>query len=136
AGRGANRRGFGGGPGRAAIKRVVPPAWTAEPEERLHLVLWVWRRRQRRDQIVRRRRGRGDGGRGRGHRRWRCRLFELLAQGGLAALSQGVVSFEVEDRAAQAGDELGKVDGFGVAVTNSALPLDHPREQRLAGCQH
>ena len=28
----------------------------------------------------------------------------------------------------------GKVDGFGVAVANSALPLDHPREQCLAGC--
>ena len=64
-----------------------------------------------------------------------CRLLlQLLAKSGLAALSQGVVSFEVEDRAAQAGDELGKVDGFGVAVANSALPLDHPGKQRLAGC--
>src|SRR5947207_1738296 len=51
-----------------------------------------------------------------------------------SALSQGVVSFEIEDRAAKAGDELGKVDGFGVAVAHGALPLDHPREQRLAGC--
>src|SRR6266498_3676284 len=74
----------------------------------------------------------GEGGGG--HRRWRYRLLELLAQGGLAALSQGVVSFEIEDRAAQAGDELGKVDGFGVAVAHGALPLDHPREQGLAGC--
>ncbi len=134
-GRGANVRIFSGGPGPDGIKRVVPPpGTTAEPEEQLHLVLWVLRRSQCRDQIVRRRRGRGDGGRGRGHRRWRCRLLELLAQCGLAALSQGVVSFEIEDRAAQAADELGKVDGFGVAVAHLALPLDHPREQRLAGC--
>ena len=77
-----------------------------------------------------------DGGRGRGHCRWRCRLLlQLLAKRGLAALSQGIVPFEVEDRAAQAGDELGKVDGFGVALTNRALPLDHPGEQRLAGCR-
>ena len=34
----------------------------------------------------------------------------------------------------QAGDELGKVDGFRVAAANSLLPLDHPGEQRLAGC--
>jgi len=46
-----------------------------------------------------------------------CRLLlQLLAKSGLAALSQGVVSLEVEDRAAQAGDELGKVDGFRVAL--------------------
>jgi hypothetical protein len=80
----------------------------------------------------------GEGGRrgggGRGYRRWRYRLLELLAQRGLAALAQCVVPFEVEDRAAQAADELGKVDGFGVAVAHGALPLDHPREQRLAGC--
>ena len=64
-----------------------------------------------------------------------CRLLlQLLAKSGLAALSQGVVPFEIKDRAAQAADELGKVDGFGVAVANSALPLDHPCEQRLAGC--
>ncbi len=123
-GRGANVRIFSGGPGPDRIKRVVPPpASTAEPEEQLHLVLWVLRRRQCRDQIVRR----GLRGLG-GLRCWRCRLLELLAQRGLAALSQGVVSFEVEDRAAQTGDELGKVDGFGVAVAHSALPLDHPRE--------
>ena len=65
----------------------------------------------------------------------RCRLLlQLLAKSSLAALSLGVVPFEVEDRAAQAGDELGKVDGFRVAVANSLLPLDHPGEQRLAGC--
>jgi len=128
-GRGANVRIFSGGKGPDGIKRVVSPlAATAEPEEQLHLVLWVLRRRQCRDQIVRRRRGL------RRHRCRHCYLFELLAQRGLAALSQGVVSFEVEDRAAQAGDELGKVDGFGIAGANGALPLDHPREQRLAGC--
>src|SRR4029077_15123026 len=48
--------------------------------------------------------------------------------------SQGVVPFEVEDHAAQAADKLGKVDGFRIALANSALPLDHPGEQRLAGC--
>ena len=66
----------------------------------------------------------------------RCRLLlQLLAKSGLATLSQGVVPFEVEDCAAQTGDELGKVHGFGVAVANSLLPLDHPGEQRLAGCR-
>src|SRR5207249_5495522 len=120
---------FSGGPGpEGTTPAAPPPGTTAEPKERLHLVRWGLRRRQSRDPTVGKRRGRGEGGRGRGHRRWRCRLLELLAQGGLAALSQGVVSFEVEDRAAQTGDELGKVDGFGVAVANSALPLDHPRE--------
>ena len=65
----------------------------------------------------------------------RCRLLlQLLAKSGLAALSEGVVPFEVEDGAAQAADELGKVDGFGVAVANGALPLDHPGEHGLAGC--
>jgi len=127
-GRRANVRIFSGGKGPDGIKRVVA-ATTAESDEQLHLVLWVLRRRQCRNQIVRR-----GLRRYRRHRYWRCRLLELLAQGGLAALSQGVVSFEIEDRAAQTGDELGKVDGFGVAVANSALPLNHPREQRLAGC--
>jgi len=129
-GRGAHVRIFSGGKGPDGIKRVVPPASTAEPEEQLYLVLWVLCRRQCRDQIVRR----GLRGLRRRHRCWSCRLLELLAQGGLAALSQGVVSFEVEDRAAQAGDELGKIEGFGVAGAHSALPLDHPCEQRLAGC--
>ena len=130
-GRGANVRIFSGGKGPDGIKRVVsPPAATAEPEEQLHLILWVLCRRQCRDQIVRR----GLRGLRRRHRCWSCRLPELLAQGGLAAFSQGVVSFEVEDRAAQAGDELGKIEGFGVAGAHSALPLDHPCEQRLAGC--
>ena len=62
------------------------------------------------------------------------RLVELFAQGGLAALPQGVVPFEVEDGAAQARDELGKIHGFSVAVAYGALPLDHSREQGLAGC--
>jgi len=130
-GRGANVRIFSGGPGPDGIKRVVS-ATTAEPEEQLHLVLWVLRRRQCRDQIVRR----GLGGGLRRHRCWggRGRLLELLAQGSLAALSQGVVSFEVEDRAAQTADELGKVDGFGVAVTHGVLPLDHSRQLWRAGC--
>lgn len=65
----------------------------------------------------------------------RCRLLlKLLAKSGFSALSLGVVPLEVEDCAAQAGDELGKVDGFRVALTNCALPLDHAGEQRLAGC--
>lgn len=68
--------------------------------------------------------------------RSRCRLLlQLLAKSGLAALSQGVVPFEIEDRAPQAADELGKVDGFRVALPNCALPLEHPGEQRLAGCR-
>jgi len=78
--------------------------------------------------------GSGEWGWGRGLRRNRSRLLELLAQRGLAALSQGVVSFEIEHCAPQTGDELGKVDRFGIAGANGALPLDHPREQRLAGC--
>ena len=87
-------------------------------------------RRQGRAQIVSRGTLRRHRFRGR-----RCRLLlQLLAQSGLATLSQGVLPFEVEDCAAQAGDELGKVDGFRVAVANSLLPLDHPGEQRLAGC--
>ena len=125
--RGAHVRIFSAGPGAHGVERVVPPpapATAPEPEEQIHLVLGVFRRRQGRDQIVRP-----------GTRRLRrCRLLQLRAQGGLAALSQGVVSFEVEDRAAQAGDKLGKVDGFRVAVANSPLPLDHPGEQRLARC--
>ena len=60
--------------------------------------------------------------------------IQLLAQGSLAALSQGVVSLEVEDGAAQAGDELGEIHGFRVAVAHGALPLDHSVEQGLAGC--
>lgn len=101
-----------------------------QPAERLvrrgaHARIFSVGRRQGRAQIV-----------SRGTLRLRCcrLLLQLLAKSGLAALSQGVVPFEVEDRAAQAGDELGKVDGFRVAVANSALPLDHPGEQRLAGC--
>lgn len=65
------------------------------------------------------------------HRRHR---FQLGAQRSLAALSLGIVPFEVEDRAAQAADELGEVDRFRVAVAHSALPLDHAGEQGLAGC--
>lgn len=107
-----------------------------QPAERLvsrgaHARIFSVDRRQGRAQIVSR-------GTLRRHRFCgrRCRLLlQLLAKSGLAALSQGVVPFEVEDCAAQAGDELGKVDGFRVAVANSLLPLDHPGEQRLAGCR-
>ena len=123
--RGAYARIFGRSQGANGVERfVLPPATAAETEEQSDLVLGAFRRRQGRDQIVRR----GTLGRHGRHR------FQLRAKGSLATLSQGVVPFEVEDRAAQAADEFGKVDGFRVAVANSALPLDHPGEQRLAGC--
>jgi len=126
----AHARVFSPGPGANGVERVVP-ATAAETEEQIYLVLGTFRRRQGRDQIVRR----GTLRRHRRHRFRCCRLLQLLTKGGLAALSQGVVPFEVEDRAAQAADKLGKVDGFRVALANSALPLDHPGEQRLAGCR-
>jgi len=40
----------------------------------------------------------------------------------------------VEDRAAQAGDELARSTASVSPVAHGALPLDHPREQGLAGC--
>ena len=123
--RGAHARVFSAGPGANGVERVVP-ATATETEEQIHLVLGAFRRRQGRDQIARRGTLR--------HRFRRCGLLQPLAKSGLTALSQGVVPFEVEDRAAQARDELGKVDGFRVAVANRALPFDHPGEQRLAGC--
>jgi len=87
--------------------------------------------RQRRDQIRPQREGEGGGGRG-GDRRWRVACSSCSRRGGLAALSQGVVSFEVEDRAAQAGDELGRRSTVRCRGAHGALPLDHPREQGLA----
>ena len=107
------------------MERFVP-ATTAQTEKQIHLVLGAFRRRQGRDQIVRR------GTFRRRFRRGRL-LLQLLAKSGLAALSEGVVPFQVEDCAAQAADELGKVDGFRVALANSALPLEHPGEHGLAG---
>ncbi len=125
--RGAHARIFSVGPAANGVERVVPaPATAAETEEEIRLVLGAFRRRQGGDQII-----------SRGTLRFRCcrLLLQLLAKSGLATLSQGVVPFEVEDCAAQAGDELGKVDGVRVALPNCALPLDHPGEQRLAGCR-
>ena len=126
--RGAHGRIFSVGPRANGMERVVPPpGTTAETEKQIHLVLGTFRRRKGRDQIVRRGTLRRRSG--------RCRLLlQLLAKSGLAALSEGVVPFQVEDCAAQAADELGKVDGFRVALANCALPLDHPGEQGLAGC--
>ena len=76
--------------------------------------------------------GRRRMGGDRAHVPLRARPQELFAQLGLASLGDYAPVLELEDIAAQDGDELRQVDGFGVAVADRALPLGHAAQKRLA----